>query len=167
MISNQMSDAINRQIANELHASNSYLSIASYMEGEGYRVLGAHFFRQSEEEREHALKLLRYLLDVGAKVRIDAIPSVQPAFASPAAAVKAALDQELEVTSQINALMALAQKEDDFASASFLKWFVDEQVEEVASMSELLQLLERAGDQHILLVEDRLLRQGAGSGSEA
>ena len=166
MVSQKIIDAFNAQIVNELHASNSYLAIASAMEDWGLRVLGAHFFQQSLEERDHALKLLRYLLDVGVKPQIGAIPQPNNAVASVEEAVASALSQEQEVTRQINAMMAIAHEEKDYATASFLKWFVDEQVEEMASMSELLQLIRLAGSQNLLLVEERLLRTKNEKGTE-
>lgn len=158
MISKEMNAAINTQIANELHSHNAYLAIASYMESLGLKVLGAHFFAQASEERDHALKFLRYLLDIGADVQISSISDVCNEFESVEAAVAGALEQEKRVTGQIHDLMSLAHKEQDFPTISFLKWFVDEQVEEEASMSDLLQLVQRAGSEHLILVEDRLSR---------
>lgn len=158
MISQGLADAINRQIVNELYSSNAYLEIAGYFDGRGLKVLARHFFRQSDEERAHALRLGRYLLDVGKTLRIAAVPEPMAEFTSTEHAVQTALDQEIEVTRQINALMATAHKENDYASISMLQWFVDEQVEEVSSMSDLLQLVRMAGEERLLLVEDRLMR---------
>jgi len=165
MISDKMTSLINQQVANELHSSNAYLAIASYMETNGWKVLGEWFFRQAGEERDHALKFLRYLLDVGAKVEIAAVPDVKNDFASVEEAVKTSLDQEKKVTAQIHDIMALAQDERDFPTTSFLKWFIDEQVEEEASVGDLLLLVQRAGEKNLLLVEDRLMRS-APSASE-
>lgn len=165
LISKEMQDKINEQIVHELFSSNAYLGIASYCDSLGLKVLAGRFFEQSEEERGHALKFLQYLLDVGAKVEMGAIPQPKSDFKSVEEAVKTALEQEVTVTNQINALMALAQKEDDYATASFLKWFIDEQVEEVATIGDLLQLVQLAGDDRILMVEDRLMRTG-GSASQ-
>lgn len=164
MISEKMRASINAQVVNELHSSTAYLSVASWLEGQGWKILGAHFFKQSQEERAHALKFIRYLLEVGAPVEIGPIPAVVNTFESVEAAVEASLAQEAEVTRQINALMGLAHDERDFATVSFLKWFVDEQVEEMSSMSELLQLIRHAGKDRLILVEDRLMRQPVGDG---
>lgn len=160
MIHQEVKDAINKQIANELYASNSYLVVATYMDSLGLKVLSAHFFKQSEEERGHALRLLRYLLDVNGDLQMQAIPAPHGTFKSVEDAIKHSLDQEITVTKQINSLMALAHKHEDYASTSFLKWFVDEQVEEQASMNELLLLVRQAGTHNLLLVEDRLMKQG-------
>lgn len=160
MLSKATEKAINEQIVNELYSSNAYLSVASYMDSEGLKVLSAFFFRQSAEERDHALKLLHYMLDVGGKVVVGTVPAPMATFKSVEHAVQESLNQEKTVTEQINRLMGLAHKESDYATASFLKWFVDEQVEELSSMHELLLLVQKAGDQNLLLVEDRLLKQG-------
>lgn len=160
MIKPQVQDSINAQIVNELYASNAYLSVAAYMDGQGLKVLAAFFFRQSDEERMHATKLLHYLLDVQGDVKIGAVPAPPLEFASVEAAIAASLEQEITVTNQINAMMTIAHETRDYATASFLKWFVDEQVEEQSSMSDLLQLVRRAGPHNLLLVEDRLMKQG-------
>jgi ferritin len=159
-ISQKMQDGINQQIVNELYSSNAYLAIAGYMDSEGLKVLAAHYLKQSAEERAHAMKLLHYLLDVGASVFVGAIPEPQNTFKSVEEAVKSALVQEELVTRQINDLMDLAHSDKDYATVSFLQWFVDEQVEEVSSASDLLQLIRMAGKDRILLVEDRLMRTG-------
>ncbi|MDK2971561.1 MAG: bacterioferritin [Candidatus Sumerlaeota bacterium] len=159
-ISKKMQDGINQQIVNELFSSNAYLAIAGYMDSQGLKVLAAHYLEQSAEERTHAMKLLHYLLDVGASLSIGAIPEPQNKFKSVEEAVKSALDQEEIVTTQINDLMGLAHTQKDYATVSFLQWFVDEQVEEISTASELLQLVRLAGSERILLVEDRLMKTG-------
>lgn len=160
MISKQLEKALNEQIVNELFSSNAYLAVAAYLDGEGLKVLAAHFLKQSDEERTHALKLMRYLLDVSGKLNIGVVAAPLGKFKSVEHAVRNSLEQEQLVTAQINGLMGLAHKEDDYATASFLKWFVDEQVEELASMGDLLMLVQKAGEANLLLVEDRLLKQG-------
>jgi len=160
MIAQETKNAFNAQIANELAASNSYLCVASYFDTLGLKVLSQHFFKQSHEERQHALKLLKYLLDVNGDLQLAAIPAPRAEFVSAEDAIQHALAQEIQTTKQINALMGLSHRHEDYASASFLKWFVDEQVEEQASMNELLLLVRQAGPNNLLLVEERLLRSG-------
>jgi ferritin len=160
MIEKEVQEALNEQITNELYASNAYLAVASYMDVQGLKVLAAFFFSQSEEERTHAMKLLHYLLDVDGKVRIAAVPEPANVFDSVEDAVRASLDHEITVTGQIHRLMDLAHEHKDYATVSFLKWFVDEQVEEQASMNDLLALIRHAGPNNLLLVEDRLMKQG-------
>lgn len=159
MLHKDLEKAINDQIVCELYSSNAYLAVASYMEAEGLKVLDAFFVRQSDEERKHAMKFIGYLQEVNARVRIGAIPEPMQEFESVEQAVRKSLEQEEDVTRRINELMAMAQEQHDYATESFLKWFVDEQVEEVSTMTDLLQMVRHAGP-HLLLVEDRLLKQG-------
>lgn len=160
LISKKMQEQLNEQIANELYSSNAYLAIAAYFDSMGLKVFAAKFFEQSEEERIHALKILRYLLDVGATPQVHAITASPKSFKNAKHAVQCSLDQEITVTKQIEALMTLAKSEKDYATESFLKWFIDEQVEEQAMVSDLLQLMEHAGEGNLLVVEERLLRMG-------
>lgn len=159
MLEKNLEAAINEQIIYELYSSNTYLQVAAYMEAQGLKVLSSHFIRQSEEERQHAMKFITYLQEVNGSVRIGAIPQPPQTFDSVEDAVAKSLAQEEEVTRRINNLMTMACKSDDYATQSFLKWFVDEQVEEQASMNDLLLMIRHAGP-HLLLVEDRLLKQG-------
>ena len=100
-VSQRLIDALNEQVGNEMFASMKYLSIASYFDGETLPTLARFFFRQSEEEREHAMKFLRFLLDTGASVAIPAVPTPPHTFDSAEEAVETALKGEKEVTSQI------------------------------------------------------------------
>jgi ferritin len=160
MLHKELEAAINEQIINELYSSNAYLAVASYLDTLGLKVLSGFFFQQSGEERGHALKLLQYLLNVGADVRIGKVEAPRHDFKSVEDSIEHSLAQEVRVTEQINRLMGLAHRHDDYATASFLKWFVDEQVEEQASMNDLLLLVRNAGPANLLLVEDRLLKMG-------
>ena len=156
LISKQMNDAINVQIGNELGASNQYVAIATYFDGEALPALARHFYRQAEEEREHAMKFVKYLVDADAEIVIPAIPAPRPTFKSAEEAVGLALDSEKRVTGQINDLMSLAQKENDFISRNLLEWFVKEQLEEMSSMDTLLRMVRRAGESGLLFVEQYL-----------
>lgn len=166
MISTKMNEAMNQQVGSELKASNQYINIASYFGTENLPELTGFFFRQSEEEREHALRFVYYLLDVGGTVAVPAIPEPTTEIDSASSAAQMALDWEREVTQQINDLMDLAIGESDHASQQFLRWFIDEQVEEVATMDELLSVIERAGD-NLLLVEEYIVRKGDPHDAEA
>ncbi|MEW6279568.1 MAG: ferritin [Candidatus Eremiobacterota bacterium] len=155
-------DPLNAQITNEFHAHTQYVAIATYFDHEGLPELAGHFYRQSEEERDHAMKFVRYILDAGARPTItyDGAPKVRNDFGSASEAVQFALDQELKVTDQINDLVRLAIEKSDYTTHTFLQWFVNEQLEEVSSMSNLLQIIKHAGSS-LLLVED-FIRRGAG-----
>lgn len=144
-ISNAMCHKLNEQVTHELSAAQTYLQMACLLEEMGLRVMSARFRTQSDEERGHALKLIDYVLEVGGRVVLDALPRPQCDYASVLAAVEAAVASEQTVTRQINDLVALAEKEQDYATRSFLQWFVDEQVEEVSSMTHLAQLARMAG----------------------
>jgi ferritin len=151
-----MNAAINEQIGNELAASNQYVAIAVHFDSEGLPALAKHFYRQAEEEREHAMRFVRYLVDADAPVEIPAIPAPRSAFSSAEDAVQLSLDSEMRVTGQINELMGLAIKQNDYSSKNMLEWFIAEQREEVSSMDTLLRMVRRAGESGLLFVENYL-----------
>ena len=157
IIKKEMENAINEQIGHEFMASAQYVAIAIYFDDESLPELATFFYNQSEEEREHAMKMVKFLLDTGAYPIIPPIPELRNSFENPSDAVGYALAQEITVTNQINAMVSLAREVGDHASDNFLQWFVDEQVEEVDSMSTLLQTIKHAGPS-LLLVEDYVRR---------
>lgn len=158
LVSEALIDLLNQQVQNELKAASQYMAIAVYFESQSLPALAGFFFTQADEEREHAMKFVHYLLDAGAKPIIPSIPNLRNDFESAADAVQCALDGELEVTRQINNLVGEATKHNDYMTHTFLQWFVTEQLEEVSTMSTLLDTINHAGDQ-LLLVED-LVRRG-------
>ncbi len=162
LISEKLNAAINTQIGREFGASNQYLAIAAYFDRETLPELAKFFYRQSDEERMHALKFAHYVVDTAGKVAIPAVEAPQTNIGSALAAAELSLKWELEVTRQINALMDQATKESDFLAQDFLRWFVNEQLEEVTSMEDLVSVIKRAGEGGLLLVEDYLARRGAG-----
>jgi ferritin len=166
LISEKLNKAMNDQIGDELMASNQYLNIASYFDRETLPELAAFFFRQSDEERMHALKFLRYILDAGGTVAVPALEQPAKDIASAEMAAQMALDWEIEVTKKINALMDLAIKENDHIAQEFLQWFVNEQLEEVSSMDSLLGVIRRAGESQLLLVEEYMVRRAAAAQAE-
>lgn len=157
MISKQMNARLCGQVANEMAASYSYLGMACALERMGLKMFSAFFLKQSEEERGHALRIVKYVQDVGGDVSLAAIPAAATDYSTVTSIVEAALASELTVTKQVNDLMALAEQESDYATRSMLNWFVKEQVEEVSSMTELLQLLKLAGEEKAFFVESRLV----------
>lgn len=160
MISKQMNAALNTQVGNELAASNQYVCIAGYFDAEGLPTLAKHFFNQATEERDHAMRFVRLVLDSGGDLAIPVIPAPKASFKSAADAVKLALDSELKVTKQINDIVDLAIKEKDHLSKNALEWFVNEQREEVSSMDTLLRMVKRAGEPGLFHVEAFLLSGG-------
>lgn len=160
LISKAMNAAVNEQIGNELAASNQYVAIAVYFDGEGLPMLAKHFHTQATEERDHAMRFVRLLCDASADVKIPSIPAPRATFKSAEDAVKLAYESEMRVTGQINALMSRAIKENDHLSKNELEWFVREQREEVTSMDTLLRMVKRAGESGLFFVENFLLTGG-------
>lgn len=159
MISKKMNDALNQQIANELNTAFSYLAMSFIFHDMGLKIFGEWFLAQSGEEREHAMRIAKYVQDVGGKVVLDAVRRPKSDYTSAQSMIEASLQSEKTVTQQINDLVGLAESEKDYATQSFLQWFVDEQVEEVATMTELLQLVKMAGEANLFLVEGRLAKR--------
>lgn len=160
LISQGMNQAVNEQIGREFGASLQYVAIAAHFDLQNLPRLAKHFYRQAEEERDHAMRLLRYLVDTGATVAIPAVSAPKGEFATAEEAVKLSLQWEEDVTRQIHSLLELALRENDYTTQQFLQWFVEEQLEEVSSMDRLLGVVRRAGEGGLLLVEEFLAREG-------
>jgi ferritin len=157
LISAELAKAMNEQIGHEFGASLQYLSIAGHFQQQKLQLLAKLFLEQAEEEKEHALKLVKYVLETQAPLEIPAIPAPTPTFASAEQAVEAALSWEQEVTRQITRLMDLAVSQNDYLAQGFLQWFVDEQLEEITKMDQLLSVIRRAGEKNLLMVEAYLV----------
>jgi len=160
LASDKLIQAFNQQIGNEMGASMQYIAIASYFDSETLPELAKFFYRQSEEERTHAMRFVKFINDVGGKVVIPALPAPKAGFASADEAVSKALEWEEEVTRQIYDLVEIAKSDRSYVGVRFLDWFVEEQLEEVTSMNDLLSVIRRAGPDRLLFVEEYLARQG-------
>jgi ferritin len=160
LISKKINDAINQQIGNEFGASLQYVAIAVYFDQLALPRLAGHFYRQAEEEREHSMRFVKFLVDADGEVKIPAVAAPKAVFKSAEEAVKLSLDWELEVTDQIHKLVALAKKENNYTTDTFLQWFVAEQLEEVSSMDNLLKVIRMTGQTGLLRVEEWIARQG-------
>jgi bacterioferritin B len=156
--------ALNEQIANEFGASQQYVGAAVYYDVETLPRLAAFFYRQALEEREHAMIMIRYLLDTGEEVHIPDIKSQETSYADGSQPVKMALEQEKRVSDEIFSLFELARELKDYRAEQFLQWFVKEQVEEVALMGDLLNVVERSKE-NLLLAEEYLARESLGEES--
>jgi ferritin len=163
LTSQRILDAINEQIGCEYSAMLQYVAIAAHFDNETLPELAAHFSKQAEEEKEHALRFVKYVTDTGGCVRIPAIDAPQSSFKTAEEAVQLSLDQEKKVTAQINNLVHMAKEESDYTTDNFLQWFVQEQLEEVSSMADLLAVVQRAGEENLLRVEEYLGRKGGRS----
>lgn len=154
-------DALNEQIGREFAASQQYVAIAVYYDSQTLPQLAGHFYRQAVEERNHAMMMVQYLLDAGETAAIPGVEAPKTTFADAVEPIALALDQEKRVTEEIAALVKLARDEGELVGEQFLHWFLEEQREEVASMSSLLATVARARD-NLLLVEDHLARTAGG-----
>jgi bacterioferritin B len=154
-------DALNEQVAYEFGASQQYVAIAVHYDAQTLPQVAAHFYRQAVEERNHAMMIVQYLLDADLPVRVPGIEAPQVEFGDAVEPVRLALEQEQRVTGQISDLVKLAREEGDLVGEQFLHWFLQEQREEVSSMSALLHVVERSRD-NVMFVEDYLARESGG-----
>ena len=153
---------LNEQIGNEFAAHQQYVAIAVHYDAETLPQLARFFYRQALEERDHAMMMVQYLLDADADVVIPGVSAPQTSFDDIVAPVALALQQEKNVSEQINALAATAREAGDFTSEQFTQWFIKEQVEEVATMSDLLRVVERSKNDP-MEVENYMAREHPGA----
>ena len=170
MVSRMPADAfvaqLNEQIAHEFAAHQQYVACAVYYDDDALPQLAGFFYRQAMEERDHAMMMVQYLLDTDAPVVIPGVAAPECVFADVIAPIDLALEQEKRVSEQINALAGVARRENDFSSEQFMQWFIKEQVEEVATMSDLLRVAERSrSDLHD--IEDYIAREQSSEESDA
>jgi ferritin len=151
-----------QQVGNEFAASQQYIAVAVWFDGQDLPQLAKHFYRQSLEERNHAMMMVQYMLDRGIDVSIPGVQPVRNGFADVTEPLALALAQEQEVTESIKELFAAARSENDPLGEQFMLWFLKEQVEEVASMSTLLNVARRADN--LFDIENYLARESVGDG---
>jgi ferritin len=159
MPSDRFVEALNDQIAREFLAAYQYTAVGAWYERRTFPRLAKFFSGQADEERGHAMKMIDYLRDTGAELRLGQVPAPRMEFADHVEPIRLSLEYERKVTVAISSLFQIARETGDFASESFMQWFVDEQVEEEATMEALLQVAERVRDQPMML-EDFLARDG-------
>jgi len=160
MLNEAIQDAINEQIKNELYSAYLYLSMSAYCESANLPGF-AHWMReQAKGEVGHAMKLYEFVNDRGGRVLLKAIDQPPIEFRSPLDVFEKTLEHERKVTEMINNLYSLAIQEKDYASQTFLQWFIDEQVEEEKSASQILEQLKMIGESTVPLITlDRQLAQ--------
>jgi ferritin len=158
-------DLLNAQIGHEFAAHQQYIAIAIYFDDLTMPQTAQLFFDQAVEERNHAMMMVRYLLDADAPVTIPGITAPVTEFADVVTPVALALDQEKRVSEQINQLTAVARQHNDFASDQFMQWFIKEQVEEVSKMSDLLAVVRRS-THDLETIEDYVLREVKPEGAD-
>ncbi len=148
MISERMAKELNKQINAEMFSSYLYLSMSAFFEKEGYKGFAAWMRAQAQEEYEHAMKFYDYLIDVGGVVELEAIEKPKNEWESPLAVFEAAKAHEIHVTNLINNLVSVSIEEKDYATNIFLQWFVTEQIEEVATVSEIIDKFKMIGERN-------------------
>lgn len=153
-----MLSALNQQITMELSASHSYLAMAAWFESQNLPGMATWMQMQSEEERAHALKFFEFVVDRGEDVVLGSIEAPQAEFGSALEVFQEALAQEKGVTVAINGLYSIANAEGEYEAIPLITWFINEQVEEEASVDQVVEDLRRAGDDaQVLLMLDREL----------
>ena len=162
MLSERLVEALNAQIGREFAAAHQYVATGAFYAAATFPQLSAFFYRQAEEEREHAMKMVNYLLDRDAQVDFGAIEKPHTDFPDHVAPISHALEQEKRVTVQINGIFEIARETRDYQSEQFLHWFLEEQVEEEASITDLLAVAERTR-QIPMLLEEYLARETPGA----
>src|ERR1700759_3226120 len=156
---------LNEQIAYEYAAHQQYVAIAVYYDSETLPQLARFFYRQALEERDHAMMMVQYLVDADEYVVVPGVAAPGISSGDVAAPVSLALAQEKRVSEQINALAACARGEGDYTSEQFIQWFIKEQIEEVATMSDLLRVVERSRDDP-MEIENYMAREHSGTAGE-
>jgi len=153
-----LQDAINEQVKNELYSGYMYLAMAAYCEGNNFPGAAKWMRMQSGEEQEHAMKLYDYVFDRGGRVTLQAIAQPPADYKSLLDIFEQAYSHEQKVTGMINNLYAAAAKENDYATMSMLKWFIDEQVEEERNASQVVEMLKLAGNHipAVMMLDGRL-----------
>jgi ferritin len=162
----KFAELLQEQIRHEFTAAQQYVALAVWFDGRDLPRLAKRFYRQSIEERNHALAMVRYLLDRGQPVAIPGSGDVRNDFSSAHEAIELALEQERAVTADIEAMAKAARLAEDYLGEQFVAWFLKEQVEEVARMSTLLTVVERAAD-NLFEVENHLFREAAAETGDA
>jgi bacterioferritin B len=138
-------ELVQEQIFNEFTSAQQYVAIAVFFDDADLPQLAQHFYGQAIDERNHAMMLVQHLLDRNVRVEIPGVDAVRNQFDQPRDALALALDQERAVTEQVSRLAAVARDEGDYLGEQFIQWFLQEQIEEVALMTTLVRVADRAG----------------------
>lgn len=160
LISQKLTAAVNAEIGLEFFASHQYIATAAYFDSKGLKLLAKMFNKQAEDEYNHAMKFVNYLSLTNGPVEIPEVKAPKCQFTSTEEAVQLSLDWELEVTNRCNELMTIAVNDKDYAAQDFLRWFVTEQLEEVSTMQNLLNIVKQVGERNIIMVEAYLAHNG-------
>ena len=165
MSTSRFAEQLNTQIGNEFAAHHQYVAIAVHYDALTMPAMAAYFYQQAIEERGHAMMMVRFLVDTDREVTIPGTEPPQSHFDDIVAPVALARAQEKRVTTQIHELTRIARDENDFAAEQFMQWFIKEQVEEVATMNDLLAVVTRAKDD-VNAIEEYMRREQGGEGAD-
>ncbi len=158
MLNKKLQDAINEQIKNELYSGYLYLAMSAYFEASNLPGFASWMRLQAAEEQEHALKFFDFVNERGGRVELQAIDQPPLEFESPLAVFEATLEHEKKVTGLIHGLYELALTEKDYPAQVMLQWFIDEQVEEEANATQIVETLKMVGQkgQALVMLDGRL-----------
>ncbi|MDX1327481.1 MAG: ferritin [Arenibacter sp.] len=153
-------DLLNDQIKMEAHASATYLAMASWCDQHAFTNSAEFFYDQAEEEREHMMKIFKFITDCGGNAISPTVENINHDFSHLEEVFESALDHEIMVTNSIHKILATARKDQDFVVENFLQWFVEEQMEEEKSLRDILDLFEVMGRDGIALkfIDERIKR---------
>ena len=140
---------LNNQVKMEAEASAKYLAMASWCDRNGYKNSASYFMKQSNEEREHMLKIFNYIMTVGGTAVSPEVTAVRQEFGSFRNVFETALQSEIAVTHSINRIVTQSRKEEDYATENFLQWFVNEQIEEEDNARRAIELFDVIGEDGI------------------
>ncbi len=146
MLSDAMQSALNEQIKVEAESSQIYLAMASWAEVKGFEGIAMFMFKQSDEERQHMLKLIKYVNQRGGHAVISALDEPRLDYTSFKKLFTQLYNHEVKVSASINTLVDIALTEKDYATHNFLQWYVSEQIEEEASAKLILDKIDLIGD---------------------
>lgn len=168
MLKDNVEKALNKQINAELYSAYLYQAMAAYFEDKSLDGFAHWMDLQAEEEMEHARKIYDYVNERGGRVILEGIDKPKNEWESNLEVFEDSLAHEEKVTAMINDLVALADKENDYATHSFLQWFVDEQVEEEDTVGEIVDKLKLVGDstQGLFMMDDKLAARTAVEAAE-
>lgn len=167
MISDELADALNDQIKTELEASALYLGMGAYFRRNDWNGFAAFVEEQSQEEREHAMKIYHFLDEVGKEIHVPAVDAPKVKYDSVQEVFERALEAEQNNTASFHELQKIANENNDNAANSLLQWFHDEQVEEENHIEDILVPIQRTeGDERFLNVLDKDLEEDFGGANE-
>ncbi len=152
----EVMDMLNQQIAKEQHSSSVYLAMASWCDQKGLGRSASFFYKQSLEEREHMMKIFKFINDCGGAAHSPDVSNISHEYASLKEIFELALQQEISITQSIYKIVAACRKVNDFGAENFLQWFIEEQMEEEQSIRDILEMIDLMGDSPLKLIDERI-----------